>query len=1526
MHKTMKRFFTTFALLMLLCISNVSAVPVKVVMNTTSTTMSLVNKDTGAAVNVGDPTNNTYTFEVDQGTYILTAYAKNSDTINGTIEINVPESDEEQAYTVLTNTIYATNKNWFFGEDYTLNVKVCTREGDDVAITIGNSTTEGRKTFLAFNGNSYYADFIPSAAHQQEGYMTLYKSATLTGGVTASGAIPLGADYAITLPADAELFLGIKGAHFTPFREVEPTSTEIKGSVKTVTYRLADAQIYTYRTWQEGGLTQAGYFTMSLDEAKRPQLSFTAADYKAFSPKTVKHDVQWNGGYETGDIFININEQGHLKLNQTTLASFDFHAMRTWQLTDNSTNNYFIEPDYHYTVIAPDGKPSDDVIRITPYANDAPWAKIEAIGAGTAIVLVTYDAIGLNFYSGLNKSTYLGGEYWSAIWPENTGVFVVTVDQDESDATANMLINEDYNSATKKNAGKYVDAEHDVFYYLDTEEGYTYTFTPTGVRKVEMAYPTIGEQMATYTGFAETGVTKNMDGSWSLLLKEGRQIVRLTDASGRSTYQVLTAKPCHREIINASRPGSLIFQPGDKVTVQYSGMRHPANKLAGIYNMSAYVTYNGIPNGSSLILGSGQYTFGSAASAQAVTIDIPADYDIAAEGDIVMDKGVIQVNGYGDPIGNHRLISHTAGRSANFTAIAHKTYFGAIPSVEIPITATKTFTIRPVCNVDGAAYEITLNGTPVAANGDGTYTGTYGNYSVTASKAGYRCFHSTYNIADDAEGEQQFDITLQASADGAWDGTAMTEPTKENGIYQIGNAAELAWFANTVNSGTEVTASAVLTTDIDLADYQWTAIGTSTSTKQFKGTFDGQGHTVSGLYIAGSTSYQGLIGYINAGIVRNLKVYGEVHGGSCVGGIVGYATGACIFDRLENHADATATTNASYVAGIAGRVSTATAKLTNCVNYGTITGVNYVGGILNTATAAVTVSNVLNIGEIVGTQTGAIRGFNTATATDGADVTNGFAVKGYFNETKTTLVTAEQMASGEVAYLLGEAWGQTIGTDPYPLLDGPEVINVDGQYVNDLNGVKDYEIVTLTFEEDGWNSLIDNPQYGGPLLYGAEGVGFTEEEYDQIYCWTDAATHLYHELSEGWGTWCYWSGGHAVSNYVSGDAADYGDYTSQLTVFKKGIAGLAQDGGGHNGSNNFAVHYGYADNSGWSLTEESLPTLLFADGEPRVIDHMYVNNTCYAINCYTSGNSLTPSIDKNDWVKIVATGYDIEGEKTTTAEFYLCHGPENIITDWTKFDLSGLGEVLYVTFNVTGSSDNGYGFSQPAYFAYDDVAVRMPKSVSAYTIEDKVPYDLNHELAVETLTYSRTFGNELWQPLYVPFASDYNAWKEQVIVAKAVAISGTDVVIEELADDEIIEANVPYFIKARQTGDVAIVVADATLQPATNGTTECNALTLTGVYAATDIVAGEHTLLHNGEFVKSTGTYHLPSMRWYADGLTGVSAIQLRDGTSTTIEAFEADATVDAIFDANGTRVNTLKQGIQIIRMSDGTVQKVCNK
>ena len=266
---------------------------------------------------------------------------------------------------------------------------------------------------------------------------------------------------------------------------------------------------------------------------------------------------------------------------------------------------------------------------------------------------------------------------------------------------------------------------------------------------------------------------------------------------------------------------------------------------------------------------------------------------------------------------------------------------------------------------------------------------------------------------------------------------------------------------------------------------------------------------------------------------------------------------------------------------------------------------------------------------------------------------------------------------------------------------------------------------------------------------------------------------------QGYGTWCYWSGGHAVSNYVSGDFSTYGNSNSQLTVYKKGVSGLERTGGGHNGSDNFAVHFGYADNSGYGLGEDALPTLTFADGNMYVIDHMYVNNICYAINCYIDGNGLTAKIGPDDWVKLIATGYNTNGTKTGEASFYLCNGPDNIVTDWTKWDLTSLGKVAKVTFNVTGSSDNGYGFSQPAYFAYDDVAVQVGDGwPEPETAPVTVKVDGKEQYLEKLTGGSDTFAEEYYA-LSVPYGTSLT-----ISMPKAPMI-----IVEEIREDRLFDGD-----------------------------------------------------------------------------------------------------------------------------------------
>lgn len=1095
------KFKTLILGLTALCCSSfsASAVDLTVKMNRTSATMTMVSKATGETIETGEPANMIYNFQAQPGEYIITGYeTKSGNTFNnGTIEVCVGDSVTQQI-TVLTLTAYVSNKDadnrtWTYDEgDFTLDVSVNSREGIVHPITLGNSSTAGRKTFLALNGDTYYASFIPSAKHQEEGYVTLQKSATLTGNVNVNGKIPLGHDYSVTVPKDAEFLLFTKRAHFTDFIPVEPTSVDESGDAKVLSYYLAESQVYNYRTSKEGKLTCGGYFTMNADETKRPSIVFTDEDYDAFGQKEIKHDVNWNEGFETGDIFVNINEKGYLRLNVGD--TYDALAMRTWETTDNSTNNYFIEPDFHYTVIDLDGNISDSVIKAEQTPGSA-WTQLKAVGAGTAIVLVTYDAIGLNFYnsSGI-KTKYMGGEFWSAIWPENTAAYVVTVGQPESSVKPEMLVNEDYNSGALKLAGKYVDAEHDVFYYLDSEEGYTYTFTAQDATSVTVAYPLIGEHMATYKGFGQEGITDNGDGSFSVLLKEGRQIVKMTDAAGHSTYQVLTAKKCQREIVNVDRPDSKIYQPGDKIAIQYSGLRHPANKIAGIYNMSAYVTYNGVPNGTSLILSANQYKFGSTPKAQAVTLEIPADHDIVAQPEITFTEGVIQVNGFGDPIGNHRNTDKIAGRSPNFTAVPHKTYFGAIPDVVIKLSPVKNFDIKVDYDVTDGKVEMSYLGKSVEPDDNGIYNGSYGIYSVTTSAPGYRCQRLTFTIPDDAEGLQTFTVNPE-TCDGDWYGTNTKEPVvNEEGYYVISTAAELAWFHDKVNSD-EQSAKGIVTDDIDLGDYQWTPMGT-TGAKSFSGEFIGGGHVIRGLYsVNESSNYQGLFGCVKGtesahAKISGITVYGTVSGKQTNGGLAAWIQDYVDIDACANYATVRGT--ATTIGGLVGSMTKATSTITNCYNAGSVYGPSYHGGIVGNLSKGcdVGISNVFNVGELEESPNGgAIAG--AATTVTLAGIKNAFAIKDYVRTDGYTLVSEETMASGEIAYKLGDLFGQKIGEDPHPVFNGEKVYydELTDTYYNKTTGVESVDVNDATpevyFNAEGMTS--SRPWKGFNIIRMSDG-------------------------------------------------------------------------------------------------------------------------------------------------------------------------------------------------------------------------------------------------------------------------------------------------------------------------------------------------------------------------------------------------------------------------------------------------------
>ena len=243
---------------------------------------------------------------------------------------------------------------------------------------------------------------------------------------------------------------------------------------------------------------------------------------------------------------------------------------------------------------------------------------------------------------------------------------------------------------------------------------------------------------------------------------------------------------------------------------------------------------------------------------------------------------------------------------------------------------------------------------------------------------------------------------------GAW---AQTKPSSGDGSvdnpYKISTAAELTWFRDQVNSGNN-SISAELTENIDLVEFchakdgtkyteelSWVPIGNSTY--QYLGTFDGNGKTISNLYInVTPRDYAGFFGYADNGSIKNITfdnakvtsiaqftgiLIGQannsfieniktsescsVDGEKTVGGIAGSVLGNII--KCENHARANGANGAYYVGGIVGRYNGYDKSITSCANYGDVTSTgNCAGGMVGYFYSG-TIQNCANYGDVTGT-------------------------------------------------------------------------------------------------------------------------------------------------------------------------------------------------------------------------------------------------------------------------------------------------------------------------------------------------------------------------------------------------------------------------------------------------------------------------------------------------------------------------------------------------------------------------------
>ncbi len=665
----------------------------EITMNNVSPTMTLADEN-GNPVDIGEPESRKYTFSVTPGKYILTAYGTDGETVNGTIGIIVTE-DEKQSFNIFTQTINCSTADWAYERDYRIDdLKVREKSGAEREnVTIGKRASNSDKiTFLTLNGDSFSFNFTP-VGDKEDKYFSAYKEGTIVSNNDIFITPSQKAGLKVTIPYadenadninDYELEVGTLSTYYI-YRYEEPVDDIVDRTLEkeTISYEVSENTKYFYRVsnpYDTEVVTYGNYKNIKgVEEIEVTKDNLcVGTDY---NKDTVIKDFSMNT-YDVADIFLNANEKGCINLSPDD--TYTLYPLRNWLAIEGISNAQVIEPDFHYTVLDENGNISDSVVAVTEdksYTTSRHSATIEAKKPGTAIILVTYDAMVHDM--GMGKTASADRKLYSAIWPENTGVIVVNVGA-EAEFETGMTINKGQNNKLNEKTGKvvmtklagdYIDAECDVLYYTE-DTGAEYTFTPEQGVKAQVSVPEVSGKSVAYHGFTDTGISYNADGSITLKgLMEGPNIVKLTYGN-QTTYQVIRAKKLCYTVDNDS------IRPGDSVTITFDRLYHPANKLSGYYNFMAAIRYDA-PEGETKISGkAAQYNFASYENSQKLTFTIPEDY---SGSEYTISNGVLTTTFYGSPIGDHRSVTYEKGKPANFTASMIPAVMGSLPDIRIEI-------------------------------------------------------------------------------------------------------------------------------------------------------------------------------------------------------------------------------------------------------------------------------------------------------------------------------------------------------------------------------------------------------------------------------------------------------------------------------------------------------------------------------------------------------------------------------------------------------------------------------------------------------------------------------------------------------------------------------------------------------------------------------------------------------------------------------------------------------------------------
>lgn len=965
-----------------------------------------------------------YTIDLAPGAYWADGYDANGDC-NGGVSINV-SSDSSSFKLQRMYQISVSPSKWVKDTDYTLSLRVTDASGAErkaaFGYTVNGKGQSWESTYMSclfVVGDTVSVTATPNAeTHPNYNPATASKTPTMNDSLSLT--CKEFVTVTVTAPKGSTIDAGTLAKYYV-FSFLEPFARSVEDG--TATFHLDKNTDYFYRVRHPQGATYWNYVRLSADAA----YTVTEEDLGLsgdFNKDTIYHFE--NNIYDRAGIYLNINTKGYK--NMAVGDTFELNSFRNWFAIESFMNAKVALPEMHYQVIDVNGNASD-VVTITPNALNSNVAVMEAKHEGTAIVLVTYDAM-----THMVGQTSTASHRFSAIWPELTGVFVVNVGADGSAIQTNMNLDR-MDAVIEKDEARQLDAEHDILFYTGTE-GASYSFKPEAGCTVSVLRPTVTAASMTYSGgFTNTGVTTAEDGTVTVSgLITGRNIIKVTKG-GLSTYQVVTARGVSYKFVNAegtelTQEELAAIKPGDSVTIQFSNLISPKEKLSGAYNFNFSLYMQG-PDGTFFKSDPGGnfgvYDFSGNPERQKLTVTIPKFW---AEETYTLSGAIKQAGWPGVP--THRGITYAVGTNPGFDAPKTAGILSRLPEITIPVvkldflTGKLIFRDQNGTSIDRKNLTVTLAdsaGNGIAVAEDGTFKAYAEEYFYTVSGAGVE--YATGSVTMKEEDPNEFIITLQATAAGAWDGKTQTEPqTDENGVYQISTGAELAWF---VAKSKDADVTGVLTANINLGKYAWLNISSSK-----KVTLDGAGFEITGL-----NATAGLFAQIGSNsYIHDLTIRGAVSGKGNAGAIAGYASGtAPKIANCFNYAVITSTGN--NVGGLVG-YTYQNAVIENCANFGAVTGGSSVGGIIGgTVGNGSTITGCYNTAEIsaTGSKAGGIIGGTssemTVTSCYNTGKISGTASGGIAGEVKGNVNwsgTVQGKITISSCYSTGEAGSAVFGT------------------------------------------------------------------------------------------------------------------------------------------------------------------------------------------------------------------------------------------------------------------------------------------------------------------------------------------------------------------------------------------------------------------------------------------------------------------------------------------------------------------